>query len=161
LATGFADKVLGNTWWAFDDSRLTPEQRKALLLWLNSTLGLVFYFGRRAITRSAWMQMKKPAWEGMPVLDVQSLDAGRLAKLASAYDKLSVATLRPLAQLDADPARRKIDDAICSALDLPPLAPIRELLVREPGLTGTDGSGTNATPVNEVEPGFIVGLDQD
>lgn len=161
LATGFADKVLGNTWWAFSDSALTSEQRKALLLWLNSTLGLLFYFGRRAITRSAWMQMKKPAWAGMPVLDVLGLDASRLAKLALAYDKLSVATLRPLAQLDADPSRLRIDEAICSALDLPSLTPIRELLAREPGLTGTDGAGTIAAPVNESEPDDEVGLEED
>jgi hypothetical protein len=144
LATGFSNKVLGNTWWAFDDSALTGEQRKALLLWLNSTLGLLFYFGRRAITRSAWMQMKKPAWAGMPVLDVRNLDGAKITKLAATYDKLSTLALHPLAQLDADPARLKIDEAICDALGLPSLAPIRELLVREPGLTGRDASGSVA-----------------
>jgi len=92
---------------------------------------------------------------------VRSLDASRLAKLALAYDKLSVATLRPLAQLDADPSRLRIDEAICSALDLPSLTPIRELLAREPGLTGTDGAGTIAAPVNESEPDDEVGLEED
>jgi hypothetical protein len=161
LATGFADKVLGNTWWAFDDISLTSEQRKSLLLWLNSTLGLLFYFGRRAVTRSAWMQMKKPAWAGMPALDVRSLDLGTMEKLAIAYDRLSVANLLPLAQLDVDPARLEIDEAICSALGLPSLAPIRELLAREPGLTGNDESGAIVTAENATEPSDDTGLEQD
>ena len=151
LATGFSGKVLGNTWWAFDDSALSADQRKALLLWFNSTLALLFYFGRRAITRSAWMQMKKPAWAGMPVLDVRSLDATKAGKLAAAYDKLSAMALRPLAQLDADPTRLRIDEAICDALGLPSLSPIRELLVREPGLTGRDASTGSTSPAAEAE----------
>ena len=74
LATGFDEKVLGNTWWAFDDDSLSNKQRKVLLLWLNSTLGLLMYFGCRAITQGAWMQMKKPAWQSMPVLNVRNLN---------------------------------------------------------------------------------------
>ncbi|PDT15755.1 hypothetical protein CO670_16225 [Rhizobium sp. J15] len=139
IATGFDQDVLGNTWWAFKDIGLAADQRKALLLWLNSSFGLLLYFGRRAITQGAWMQMKKPAWEGMPVLDVRGINAATTAKLASTYDLLSSSILHPLAQLDADPTRLKIDQAICDALALPSLTPVRELLVREPGLTGRDG----------------------
>ena len=136
LATGFDKKVLGNTWWAFDDGNLSPEERQALLLWMNSTLGLLFYYGRRAITRSAWMQMKKPAWQAMPVLDVRNLDQEHMASLSATYDLVSKKTLLPLAQLDSDPTRIQIDEALCEVLSLPSLSPIRELLVREPGLTG-------------------------
>ena len=136
LATGFDKEVLGNTWWAFDDGNLSPEERQALLLWMNSTLGLLFYYGRRAITRSAWMQMKKPAWQAMPVLDVRNLDQEQTAALSATYDLVSKKTLLPLAQLDSDPTRVHIDEALCEALSLPSLSPIRELLVREPGLTG-------------------------
>ena len=128
--------MLGNTWWAFNDSQLEEPQRKTLLLWLNSTLSLLFYFGRRTVTRSAWMQMKKPAWESMPVLDVRSLTQDQLTPLANAYDKAASKSLAPLAQLDADPVRISIDDALCTVLGLPSLAPVRALLAREPGLTG-------------------------
>lgn len=149
IAAGFDMPTLGNTWWAFKDHGMSDEQRKALLLWLNSGLGLLLYFGRRAITQGAWMQMKKPAWEGMPVLDVRNIDSGTLGTLAGVYDKLSTETLRPLAQLDADPTRLKIDGAICDTLALPSLTPIRELLVREPGLTGKDGGEHEAEAPNE------------
>ncbi|MDR0736199.1 MAG: hypothetical protein LBF51_05100, partial [Zoogloeaceae bacterium] len=46
LAVGFNETVLGNTWWAFQ-SDLTPEQEKALLLWLNSTPALLLMLSRR------------------------------------------------------------------------------------------------------------------
>ena len=135
IATGYERNVLGNTWWGFDDSNLDENQRKALLLWLNSTLGLMSYFGRRAITRSAWMQMKKPAWSSMPVLDIRLLPEATLASLGKSYDMLAKLDLAPIAQLDADIARQAIDKAICSAFALPDLQPIRELLAREPGLS--------------------------
>lgn len=138
IATGFAQPVLGNTWWSLKDNGLAVDQRKALLLWFNSGFGIILYFGRRAITQGAWMQMKKPAWEGMPVLDVRSLKGAEIAKLAAAYDKLATKALTPLAQLDKDPVRMEIDQAFCDALGLPSLGPIRELLVREPGLTGKE-----------------------
>lgn len=136
IATGFDMKVLGNTWWALDDSALSEAQRKALLLWLNSTLGLLMYYGSRTITHGPWMQMKKPAWRSMPVLDVRQLDEQQSGSLSRAYDAVRGLALRPLAEVDSDPHRLQIDRALCEALSLPSLGPIRELLAREPGLTG-------------------------
>lgn len=149
IATSFSKKVIGNTWWAFADDDLSNEQRKALVLWLNSSLGLLMYFGRRAITQGAWMQMKKPAWEGMPVLDVRGLSEKQLDALASAYDDLSKKELQPLAQANIDPTRLKIDSAIRKALGLPTLDAIRDLMAREPGLTGQQFE--NATLEEDVE----------
>lgn len=73
----------------------------------------------------------------MPVLDVRKLSKSKLQKLAKKYDALSVQSLKPLAQLDADPVRIEIDEAVGAALGLPSLKMIRQLLAREPGLTGT------------------------
>ncbi|MDX2044294.1 MAG: N-6 DNA methylase [Acidobacteriota bacterium] len=140
LAVRFDNKALGNTWWAFNAESLTEKQEKALLLWLNSSLSLLLYFGHRVVTRSAWMQMKKPAWKSMPVLDVRSLSSKQLTALAKQYDALSVQGLAALAQLKTDPVRVKIDAAISRALGTPDLAPVRELLEREPGLSALDVS---------------------
>ena len=79
------------------------KQRKALLLWLNSTLGLLMYFGCRAITQGAWMQMKKPAWQSMLVLNVRDLNQGQSDALSETYDLVSKKAFQPLAQLDSDP----------------------------------------------------------
>ena len=150
LAIGFDKEVLGNTWWAFKGENLSREQEKALLLWLNSSLALLFYFGRRVTTRSAWMQMKKPAWLSMPVLDVRALKNTQLKALAAAYDKLSMQPLDALAKLHNDRGRQSIDKALSDALGLPDLAPIRELLSREPGLNAVD-INPGAEPVDDNE----------
>jgi hypothetical protein len=75
LAVGFEKEVLGNTWWALKTNGLNQQQEKALLLWFNSSLSLLLFFGRRVVTEGAWMQMKKPAWASMPVLDVRALSS--------------------------------------------------------------------------------------
>lgn len=145
LAVGFSENILGNTWWSFRGKKLDTQQRKALLLWLNSSLSLLFYYGSRAITQGAWMQMKKPAWHSLSVLDVRALKKGQLAALTNAYDELAKESLQPLANLDSDDTRRRIDDSISTTLGLPRLAPIRELLAREPGL-----SARGITPSQQV-----------
>lgn len=136
LAVRFDRNVLGNTWWAFKSS-LLPEQEKALLLWLNSTPSLLMMLARRVTTEGAWMKVKQPQWAAMPVLDVRNLPAETLSRLADDYDALCDKELLALAKLDVDPIRARIDDALSAALGLPDVAPLRELLAREPGLTGT------------------------
>ncbi|MHC2582247.1 hypothetical protein ACVI1J_005576 [Bradyrhizobium diazoefficiens] len=138
LAIGFKNAVLGNTWWSLKDSGLSREQKKALLLWLNSSLALLLFFGRRVITQGAWMQMKKPAWSSMPVLDVRALSGEQLKALAASYDELSIKSLLPTAQLDDDPVRKEIDAALAAQLKLPDLQGVRELLAREPGFSAED-----------------------
>ncbi|MFM8330987.1 MAG: hypothetical protein ACKN9T_04810 [Candidatus Methylumidiphilus sp.] len=135
LAIGFDCHVLGNTWWALK-TNLTAEQEKALLLWLNSTPSLLLVFGRRVATQGAWMQMKQPAWQTMPILNVRSLAEYQIQALAAAYDTLCKQTLDALAKLDADPVRRAIDDALSEVLRLPNMANLRAQLAREPGLIG-------------------------
>ncbi|MCM2481829.1 N-6 DNA methylase [Burkholderia glumae] len=134
LAVGFEKEVLGNTWWAMK-STLTVPQEKALLLWLNSSLTLLMVFGRRVVTEGAWMQMKKPAWESMPVLDVCALTTEQTERLAQAFDLISVKQLDALSKLASDSVRAEIDDALSVTLGLPDLSNLRALLAREPGLT--------------------------
>ncbi|MFZ1641360.1 MAG: hypothetical protein WAV07_07955, partial [Candidatus Contendobacter sp.] len=120
---------------------LSPERRKALLLWLNGSLSLLAFFGRRVATRSAWMQVKKPAWATMPVLDVRVLNDAQVSSLAAAYDALCDRELLALAKLNVDPVRRAMDEALSVALGLPDLSPLREMLAREPGLMGKSAVG--------------------
>ena len=94
--------------------------------------------------------MKKPAWLSMPVLDVRALSKTQLKALAAAYDKLSIQPLDALAQLHNDLGRQAIDKALSDALGLPDLAPIRELLSREPGLNAVD-INPRAEPVDDDE----------
>ncbi len=150
LAVGFDQLVLGNTWWTLKLSDGSIRHEKALLLWINSSLSILSFFCRRVATHGAWMQMKQPAWEGMPMLDVRKLSDKQLDEMAASYDLLSKTELAPVAQLDKDLGRYKIDEAVSSALGLPSLTSIRELLGREPGLTGRDVQSLR--PLNIIAP---------
>ena len=150
IAALFPEKVLGNTWWALNTEQLDVPMQKALVLWLNSSLNALAFFSRRVTTQGAFVKMKQPAWESMPVLDVRSLTQEQLTTLANAYDEAAAQSLAPLAQLDSDPVRIRIDDALCKVLELPSLAPVRALLAREPGLTGQK-IGPNTAPGNRAD----------
>jgi hypothetical protein len=152
LAVGCDSPIFGNTWWSVQTKGLTLEQEKALLLWLNSSLGMLLYFGHRVVTRSAWMQMKQPAWQSMPVLDARKLSVTQITDLSAAYDRLSGKVLEPLADLKRDPWRIQIDSAIAKSLKLPDLTFVRDLLDREPGLTGRDIVTRKSEPVEAVPP---------
>ncbi len=112
-----------------------------VLLWINGSLSLLTFLGCRVVTQGAWMQMKKPAWAGMPVLDMHILSDAQVASLATAYDALCDRELLALARLNVDPARRAMDEALSTALGLPDLSPLREMLAREPGLMGKSAVG--------------------
>jgi hypothetical protein len=135
LAIRFEKEVLGNVWWALKPQGLNDRQEKALVLWLNSTLSVLLVFGRRVVTQGAWTQMKQPAWQSMPVLDVRTLSPKSLAILASTYDVLSSRPMESLSQLKLDLVRCEIDSAIGHALGISEFSFLRDLLDREPGLT--------------------------
>lgn len=62
--------------------------------------------------------------------------AGSKIALAADYDALCTKELLALAKLDSDPVRAEIDAALSVALGLSDMKPLRQLLAREPGLTG-------------------------
>ncbi len=126
--------VIGNTWWTFH-SALSEDQKKSLVLWLNSTFGTLCYFGRRAITEGAWVQMKKPAWSATKVLDVTRLRRDQLRNLSESFDRLQDDTLLPFARLEEDGVRGAIDTALCATLALPSIRSVRTLLAREPSFS--------------------------
>lgn len=81
------------------------------------------------------MKFKKPALMAMPILDLEALNAKQLDTLASSFDILAEKKLLPFSCMAEDPARAAIDQAISSALGLPDVTPIREMLGREPVVT--------------------------
>ncbi len=136
IAVRLENKVLGNTWWPFTGKDLNEQQEKALLVWLNSTLGLLMLYGNRTITEGPWFKLNKGTWNEIRILNVTKLNKKQQGKLSDAFDKLSSQDFLSLAQIDNDPVRHQIDSALCDALKLPDLNILRELMTREPGLTG-------------------------
>jgi hypothetical protein len=137
LAVRMPTAVLANVWWPV---RLREEDEcveKILGLWLNSTLGLHIALGHREETAGPWVQFKKPVLHSLPVLDVTGLDAGQRAALRDAFDQLADATLQPFSELEHDPIRAAMDEAVADALGLPDFSILRELLAREPGISAS------------------------
>ena len=112
-------KVLSNTWWPLSLNNDNDAVEKALILWLNSTLGLTILLAHRIETEGAWMKFRKPVLEEMPVLSVGGLKAKQLATLSKTYDKLCSKEILPFPHMAHDPVRKAIDDAISPTLGLP------------------------------------------
>ncbi|GBC78747.1 hypothetical protein HRbin08_02245 [bacterium HR08] len=130
------ENVLSNVWWPVAlKSGLDGAAAKALVLWLNSTLGLLILIGHRLETQGAWVKFKKPTLRELPVLDVRSLNPTQLSDLAAAYDRLAHEALQPFPQLAEDPIRRAIDEALAQVLGLPDLTWLRKCLAAEPILS--------------------------
>ena len=52
------------------------------------------------------------------VPDLAAIGAGAVERLATAYDALAEQTLMPLPEMDGDPVRGALDEAVCEALCL-------------------------------------------
>lgn len=131
--------VLSNTWYpttlnGFKKSELERVEC-FLALWLNSTPGLLTLFSNRLETEGPWTKYKKPTWNSLPVPDPRSID--RLSSASRAYERLSREELLPITKINQDSTRIKIDEFVSDALGIQDVSMLREMLVREPILTGT------------------------
>lgn len=128
--------VLSNMWWSLRlKDGLGDDAAKALVLWLNSTIGIFLLVANRVETMGAWVTFKKPTLHALPVLDVRRLTKRQRQKLEKAFDELSDKPLLPLSRLADDAVRKAMDDAISSTLGLPDLTDLRKRLALEPVLT--------------------------
>jgi hypothetical protein len=86
VAVQLPESALSNVWWPYRLRKPNEVAEKALVLCLNSTLGIMTFFGHRAPTRGPWVDFKKPLLAALPVLDVLALGKQQLTRLASLYD---------------------------------------------------------------------------
>lgn len=123
-------EVLSNVWWevGVEDVR----QEKALVLWLNSSLGLLTVLAQRTTTEGGWVAMKKADLEELPVLDTRALSDEQLEDLASLFDELAEAEFARLPDMADCYARSRLDEGLSRILGLPNLQTLRQLLATEP-----------------------------
>ncbi|MBM3335253.1 hypothetical protein FJY63_11385, partial [Candidatus Sumerlaeota bacterium] len=133
-AARVSQPVLSNVWWsfAFKRKRATAAHEKALVLWLNSTPGLLMMLARRGETMGAWVRFKKPALKPLPVLDMRALSRNQLNRLSFLYNRVADQALLPLPQMNTDDVRAEIDREIAKTLRIPDFSILREMLAREP-----------------------------
>ena len=122
--------VLSNVWWPVRVADGFWE--KALVIWLNSSLGLLTILAQRTSTRGGWIAQKKADLQELPVLDPRRISASQLEDLSNLFDELTEAEFERLTSMAQCPARRALDDGLTEVLGIPSLKTLRELLASEP-----------------------------
>ncbi|MCZ6681296.1 MAG: hypothetical protein O7E52_29100, partial [Candidatus Poribacteria bacterium] len=121
------------------------EQEKALVLWANTSLGLLLRWWHSNKQQSGRGSIGKSALQTLPVLDVTALKPKLLAEAVKLFDTMSGQGLLPLHEIDKDPIRKELDEKFARnvlGLAEPIIAPggplevLRMKLSREPSVRG-------------------------
>jgi len=122
------------------------EKEKALVLWANSSFGLLLHWWHANKQQSGRGSIGVSALESLPVLDVTKLSEEALAKAVSVFDEMKHKELRPVNEIAQDTTRAEIDTRLATeVLGLPPelatpdgpLALLRQKLALEPSIAGS------------------------
>ncbi|HZE59641.1 MAG TPA: hypothetical protein VE085_03720 [Burkholderiales bacterium] len=127
--------VLSNTWWPVRLRKPDRRKEKALALWQNSTLGTTTLIMSRVPSKGAWIKFRKPGLHLLPVLNVDALTERQLNDFAAKFDHLAKWEVQAFSKMAEDDVRTAIDLAVTSALDLPDITALRDMLGREPVVT--------------------------
>ncbi len=87
IAIYASEPVISNIFYAVRLKCNSPEAEKVLVLWLNTTWGILSVLMNRAETRGRWTRLKVAHWMLLPVLDVCSLNKETLRRLAEVFDR--------------------------------------------------------------------------
>jgi hypothetical protein len=121
------------------------EQEKALVLWANTSLGLLLRWWHSNKQQAGRGSIGKSALQTLPVLDVTTLTARQLDAAVTLFDAMCGQPLLPLHEMDTDPVRKELDAQFARrvlGLAEPiliqdgPLAILRMKLSREPSIRG-------------------------
>jgi hypothetical protein len=142
-------KAIGGVAWL--SIRLSSvELEKALVLWANTSLGMLLRWWHSNKQQSGRGRIGKSALHTLPILDVTALTQHQLKAAAKIFDDLKDESLLPIHQLDEDPVRQKLDNRFATEVfRLPapflrvggPLELVRMKLAHEPSIVGGKDSG--------------------
>ncbi|MGB2799776.1 MAG: hypothetical protein WBC82_08040, partial [Dehalococcoidia bacterium] len=122
------------------------EQEKALVLWANSSLGLLLHWWHSNKQQAGRGSIGVSALESLPILDVTKLSKDALSRTVAIYDDMKHRELRPVNEIAQDSVRQEIDVRLATELlGFPPelvapdgpLALLRQKLALEPSITGS------------------------
>jgi len=131
----------------------SEEQEKALVVWANTSLGMLLYWWHSNKQQSGRGSIGKSMLLSLPVLNVTKLSTHQLAAAVRLFDRMCNRDLLPLNEIDNDANRHELDkDFAQSVLRLPkeltatdgPLYSLREKLAQEPSIRGSKESQTAA-----------------
>jgi hypothetical protein len=122
------------------------EQEKALVLWSNSSLGLLLRWWHGNKQQAGRGSIGVSALALLPVLDVTKLSKEALVKAAAIFDEMKHKELRPVNEIAQDTVRAEIDTRLATEVlgfsnelvaSDGPLALLRQKLALEPSITGS------------------------
>ena len=123
-------RVLSNVWWPVRTE--SQAQEKALVVWLNGSLGLLTALAERTSTKGGWVALKKGDLKKLPVLDVRALTEAQLQGMSDLFDEMVESEFERLPAMAVCPARQALDEGIAEILGLPDLSRLRHLIATEP-----------------------------
>lgn len=141
-------KTIGGRAWP-SISLAGADQEKVLVLWANSTLGVMLHWWHANRQQAGRGSIGVSALESLPILDVTKLSKDALGKAVSIFDKMKDKELLPVNEIARDAVRAEIDARLgTEVLGFPPelaapdgpLALLREKLALEPSIAGSKGS---------------------
>lgn len=133
----------GRAWLSIQLSSV--EQEKALVLWANTSLGLLLHWWHANKQQSGRGNVGKAALQTLPVLDVTALNSNQIAEADRIFNAISSRPLLPLHEINKDPVRKQLDKEFARdvlGLAAPilatggPLELLRMKLSQEPSIRG-------------------------
>jgi len=121
------------------------EQEKALVLWGNTSLGLLLHWWHANKQQVGRGNIGLSSLQGLPILDVTALTPQQLTDAVKLFDAMSGKELLPLHEIDHDPVRCELDEkftrdvlGLATGIFTPdgPLELLRMKLAREPSIRG-------------------------
>jgi len=121
------------------------EQEKALVLWANTSMGLLLHWWHANKQQVGRGNVSKIALQNLRILDVTALHPKQLKEAVQLFDAMSALELLPLHEIDGDPVRRDLDNrfardvlGLSEAIIEPggPLELLRMKLAQEPSIRG-------------------------
>jgi len=152
LAAGWtAERAIGGTAWPnFSLTKPSVAREKALLLWANTTLGLLLFWWEGNRQQSGRARITLTGLPSMTALDVRSLTKGQLKKAEAMFGEFSEREFLPANESYRDETRKDLDRAVLTELlglsadVLGPLDLLRKKWCAEPTVHG--GKGTRYAP---------------
>jgi len=123
----------------------SSDQEKALVLWANTSLGLLLHWFHANKQQSGRGSIPRTHLRSMAVLDVSKLTTAQMTAAIALFDEMSDERLLPLHKIDADLIRRKLDEKFLGdVLGLTaavyasggPIDLLRMKLAKEPSILG-------------------------
>lgn len=135
----------GNMWPAFQMQ--TPEQEKALCVWLNSALGMAIYWLESDRGQDGRGGTTVTAIPSIPALDIPNLTAAQTSAAAAIFDDLCAKPMLPANESWRDPVRQDLDRRLLTEVLNLDAAAVEQLAIfrlqwcKEPTVTSAKKTG--------------------